>query len=363
MSEAGPEDDQAFQHNVMTSFIRIGGVVLLLYVCLQIVEPFFLLVLWGALIAVSLYPLHLALAARLGGSEKRSSTLLVVFGLTLLLVPVWIASDSTVTFAEELAADMKAGTLHVPAPKDAVADWPLIGPRVHAEWTAAASDLRATAKQYRPQLARGGEWVLERALGMALGVLQFVGSIVIAGVLLVNGPGSYRFSVRTAERLAGTHGRELVDLCINTIRSVTKGVLGVALLQAALALIGFVAIGLPAAGVFAGVVLVAGIVQFPGILVMAPIIAWVYGFADPLPATLFAVYALVVALSDNVLKPMLLARGVDVPMLVILVGAIGGAIAGGVIGLFVGAVLLAVGYRILTAWVALEAGQVEEPAP
>jgi predicted PurR-regulated permease PerM len=190
-----------------------------------------------------------------------------------------------------------------------------------------------------------------------------VGSIIIAGVLLVNGPASYRFSCGAAERIAGAKGRDLVDLGIGTIRSVTKGVLGVALLQAALALVGFVAIGLPAAGVFAGVVLVAGIVQFPGILVMAPLIAWVYNFADPVPATVFAVYAVLVALSDNVLKPMLLARGVDVPMLVILVGAIGGAVAGGVIGLFVGAVLLAVGYRILTSWVALEADPLPVDAP
>ncbi|MEE4362271.1 MAG: hypothetical protein V2I63_12200, partial [Pseudomonadales bacterium] len=212
MNEAPMQDERSFQHNIMTSFIRISAVALIVFVCLQIIQPFFLLVLWGALIAISVHPVHLALAARTGGSEKRAATLLVVLGLTLLLVPAWIASASTVDFAERLAADMKAGTLQVPAPEASVAEWPIIGSRVYEEWSAASVNLREALQTHKAQIATGGEWVLKKALGMVLGVLQFVGSIIIAGVLLMNGTGSYRFSCRVAERIAGDKGRDLVDL-------------------------------------------------------------------------------------------------------------------------------------------------------
>jgi predicted PurR-regulated permease PerM len=150
--------------------------------------------------------------------------------------------------------------------------------------------------------------------------------------------------------LIGERGNVLVDLAVATIRSVAKGVLGVAIIQAVLAGIGLAVIGVPAPGIWAGLVLILAIIQLPPLIVLAPIAVWVFSVADPVPATIFAVYAFIVSISDSFLKPMFLGRGMEIPMLVILLGAIGGAMALGIIGLFIGAILLALGYEILMAW-------------
>jgi len=182
-------------------------------------------------------------------------------------------------------------------------------------------------------------------------------------VLLGSAERGYRMSRGVASRLTGTErGTALTDLSILTVRSVVKGVLGVALIQAALAAIGLVVIDAPAAGLLAGAVLVLAIIQLPPWLVLLPVAIWYYSVAEAVPATLFLVYALAVSLSDAVLKPMLLGRGVDTPMLVILLGAIGGALTEGIVGLFVGAVVLALGYELFTAWLAPdEAEAADEP--
>lgn len=187
-----------------------------------------------------------------------------------------------------------------------------------------------------------------------MGILQFVFSIIIAGVFLMIAEKGYKATLAIGSSLTGTDtsGKNLTDLSIQTIRSVTKGVLGVAIIQAILAAIGLVAMDVPAAGIWAGAVLMLAIMQLPPMLILAPIAIWVFSVAEPVPATIFAVYSFVVGISDSFLKPMLLGRGVDVPMLVILLGAIGGAILSGIIGLFIGAVVLALGYQLLIAWMA-----------
>jgi predicted PurR-regulated permease PerM len=137
-------------------------------------------------------------------------------------------------------------------------------------------------------------------------------------------------------------------------------VLGVALIQTFLAAIGLLVMGVPGAGIWAAIVLLLAIMQLPPILILGPIAAWVFSTADPVPATIFLVYSIIVSFSDGVLKPMFLGRGVDVPMLVILLGAIGGMISSGIIGLFIGAVILALGYQLFQFW--LNDGE-ENPEP
>ena len=154
-------------------------------------------------------------------------------------------------------------------------------------------------------------------------------------------------------------GDKMTDMSILTIRSVVKGVLGVAIIQAVLAGVGLIAIGVPAPGLWALAVLILAIIQLPPILILGPIAIWVFSVAEPVPATIFLVYSMIVSLSDAFLKPMLLGRGVETPMLVILIGAIGGAMALGIIGLFLGAVILALGYELLVAWMSPD----EDAAP
>ena len=177
--------------------------------------------------------------------------------------------------------------------------------------------------------------------------------MIIAGALFMNAASGHRAARNIAGSLVGdSAGDKLTDMSIMTIRSVVKGVLGVAIIQTIFAAIGLVMIGVPAPGLWAGAVLVLAIIQLPPIVILGPIAFWVFSVAEPVPATIFAIYSMIVSISDAFLKPMLLGRGVDTPMLVILLGAIGGAIAYGIIGLFLGAVLLALGYELLVIWMA-----------
>jgi predicted PurR-regulated permease PerM len=237
-------------------------------------------------------------------------------------------------------------------PNEKVRGWPVIGEKTYEVWSEASENLQATVMKYEPQVRAAGEWFLKAALGVGVGVLHFVASFIIAGILLMFGREGHNTMAAIAGRIVPGRGEELTNLMISTIRSVTNGVLGVAVIQAALAGIGFAFIGLPAAGVFTLVILVAAIIQVPALLIMLPLIGWVFSFASTGAAIVFAIYSIIVALSDNVLKPMLLGRGVDLPVLVVLIGAIGGMIRFGVIGLFLGAVILGLGYQIIRTWLA-----------
>ena len=339
-----------FQKNAMTSFIQIAAVVLLLTWCFRIVSPFIGIVAWGMIIAVAVYPLHLSVAAKLGDRPKSSATLFVLLGLAILLVPTYYLAESSVDGLRYLAAELSAGTVTVPPPNESVAGWPLIGEKVFAIWSGAAANLEETLNTFEPQLRAFGQSLVQFAGSSALGVLQFVVSFIVAGVFLVSAENGYRVTNTIATRLSEDFGQQLTDMSIATIRSVAKGVLGVAVIQSLLSAIGLVAIGVPGAGLWAGVILVLAIIQLPPLLILGPIAIWVFSVADTTPATLFAIYALLVSASDGFLKPLLLGRGLDIPMLVILLGAIGGMMLSGIIGLFIGAVILAVGYQILMAW-------------
>ena len=342
--------DRNFQKNALASFVQIAAVVILFVWCFRIVAPFISVILWGLIISVALYPLHLALSARLGGRQKLSATIFVLAGLSILLVPAYILTDSSVTALRTVGQQLNAGAVEISPPDESVADWPLIGDQVHAIWSSAATNIEATINQFSEQLQQLGGKVIRFAGSMAVGVLQFVISIIIAGVFLVSAEGGYRASLKFSSSLVGDRGEALTDLAVATIRSVAKGVLGVAIIQALLSAVGLVLIGVPAAGIWTFAVLMLAIMQLPPIIILAPIAVWVFSVAEPMPATIFAVYALIVSASDGILKPLFLGRGMEIPMLVILLGAIGGMILSGIVGLFIGAIVLALGYELLTAW-------------
>lgn len=345
--------DDRFLSNAMASFIQIGALLLLLMLCYKIIAPFVHIVLWGVVIAVGLYPMHASLAAKLGGREKTSALILVLIGLTIVIAPVWTSAESSINAAQEVAANFEAGTISIPPPNDDVADWPLVGDSIHTVWSSAADNLEATLNTYAPQLKSIGQTLVSIAFGAVFGALQFVISIIIAGALMLNAESGHRTARNFAGSLMGDDaGEKMTHLSTLTVRSIVNGVIGIAIIQAVAALIGMMVVGVPAAGLWALAVLVVAIAQLPPWLVLAPIAVWYFSVAEGLPATIFAVYMLVVSLADMVLKPLLLGRGVDTPMLVILFGAIGGAMAMGIIGLFLGAVILAVSYELLVAWMA-----------
>ena len=343
--------DQKFLANAMTSFLQIGAVLVLVILCYRIISPFIPMIIWAAIISIAVYPAYVSLTNRLGGRGKLSAALLVLLGIAIIAVPSWMLADSTVTSLKGVAAELEDGAVQIPPPRDSVAEWPLIGERIHQAWAGAATNLEDTLNKFRPQLEATGKAALSFAGRTAVSVFVFICSILIAGALWTSATGVY-----TAARNIGTNfvGRErgdaMLDLSILTIRSVAKGIIGIAFIQAIFAAIGLIVAGVPAAGIWAGAVLVVAIVQLPPIIVLGPIGLWYYSVADPVPATILFVYLILVAGADTVLKPMFLGRGVDTPMLVILIGAIGGAISMGIVGLFIGAVILALGYELLIAW-------------
>ena len=353
------QTDDRFLSNAMASFIQIGVLLILVMLCYRIIAPFITVVIWGIVISIALYPAHTSLTTRLGGREKLSSFILVAIGLAIVIVPTWLTAESSIHALHNVAENLEQGTVTIQPPREAVAEWPLIGETVYTVWSDAATNLEAALNKYAPQLKNLAQGVVSFA-GSALGTaLQFVISIIIAGVLLMSAKSGYRTARNIAGSLVGDGaGDKLTDMSIATIRSVVEGVLGVAVIQAVLSFIGLILIGVPAPGLWAGAVLILAIIQLPPLLILGPIAFWVFSVSDTVPATIFLVYAMIVSLSDTFLKPMLLGRGVDTPMLVILIGAIGGAIAFGIIGLFLGAVILALSYELLTVWMAPD----EEPA-
>lgn len=342
--------DEAVMRNAVNGFLRIGFLLLLILYCLQVAGPFINLTLWAMIIAVALYPMHLSFAALLGNRPKLSATIIVLAGLALLLIPVSMLADSSVDSLQTLSTQMQSGELSIPPPADKVADWPLIGDRVYQVWSGAAENLEATINQFTPQLVAAGEKVLRVAGGVVGGVLAFVASLIIAGFLLVSADACHQWTRQFMYRLAGERGSSMNSLAIATIRSVAKGVLGVAIAQTLLAAIGLVIMGVPYTGIILAIILLVAVMQIPTLIVVGPLVVWVYSIADAGPASVFAVWMILVALSDNFLKPLLLGRGVATPTLVILVGAIGGAVYAGFIGLFLGAVILALFYELLNAW-------------
>ena len=344
-------EEKRIQRGAIESAIRIALIFLLVLWCFNIVRPFLLLTLWGAILAVAVYPLFEKLQAALGGREKLSATLMTVIALAMLVTPTVMLSESAIENSQNLATAMREGTLHIPPPSAGVKDWPLIGDELYRVWSQASTNLSALLGNYTEQLKGVAKWVLGAAAGAGATVLKFIVSIIIAGVFLVYARSGQAAVQKISLRLMGDPlGQQFSGMAGATIRSVAQGVLGVAIIQSVLAGLGMLLAGVPYAGIWSMLVLFLAIIQLPTILVLGPIIVYVFSASTTGPAIAFMVWSLLVGVSDSFLKPMLLGRGLDTPMLVILLGAIGGMILSGIIGLFVGAVVLAVGYELFMLW-------------
>lgn len=344
-------DDRQAARNAMTSFIQISALVLLLGLCALILDPFAGIIVWGVILSVAVYPLHRVISRALGGRGKLSAALITLTGLAILSTMGWLIVDSSVAAAQSVHEQVQQGALRIPPPNDRIKTWPLIGEQVYTGWSTAHDNLEGVLTEHLPKIRGVAEHLLRFTAAAANGLLYLVASIILAGFLLNFAGEGYRTTVAICDRILIGRGTDLANLMVSTVRSVTNGVLGVAAIQAMLAGIGFVAIGLPLAGFLTLAVMVLAIVQLPSMLILVPVIIWVFSFANTGAAVVFAIYTIAVSLSDNVLKPLLLGRGVDLPLVVVLLGAIGGMIKFGVVGLFVGAVILGIGYRVISAWI------------
>lgn len=346
-------EDKPYLKQSLEIAIRLALVALIILSCFRIFSPFLTTVVWSMVIAIALYPIFEKVRTKLGGRSRLTATLFIVFSLTLLLVPTFFLTQSVIDEAGTVMHGMEEGTLDVPPPNEKVQTWPLIGEEVYRAWLGASLDMGVYLDKFAPQLRAIGGWLASLMATAGGAVLQSLFALIIAGILMMNSQGTSQTAQNIGFRLAGKDGVALVEISVSTIRSVVRGVLLVAIIQGLLAGIGFLAIQVPAAGLWALLVMILAVIQLPPLLIIAPIIFWVFSTNDnTTAAVLFTIYGLVVSVADGFLKPLLLGRGVKIPMLVILVGAIGGMLRSGVLGLFIGPVILAIGYQILTAWLA-----------
>jgi predicted PurR-regulated permease PerM len=337
--------------SLIEASIRIALIGIMAVVTVRIIMPFLMPVAWGVIIAVAVNPFISRIGDKLGGRKKLASILFAVIIIAALVVPSVILVTSSVETVHEVSERIESGALAVPEPPASVAQWPLVGEKLYALWQQAHANLGKVLTTYGPQLKDIAMKVLGAAGGTIKDVLLFVIAIAIATVLMITADKGTDVTRKIISRFTGTKGPEHQALATATIRGVMLGVIGVAVIQSVLSAIGMVLVGVPAAGLWALLVLVLAVIQLPAIIVLGPIAAWVFTFADTVPAVIFLVWAVVVAGCDGFLKPVLMGRGVDAPMLVILIGALGGMISAGIIGLFVGAVIVAVSYTIFMSWV------------
>lgn len=355
-------NDNAFIRRTIEAAIHIGLLFLLVVWCYDIIKPFIIPVVWGVIITVAIYPLYIKLQSAMGGRQKLAATLYTLLALALLISPTIMVAGSIVESSKTIAKNLQQGKLVVPPPKQSVSEWPLVGKDLYKVWSEAANNLEDTLKQYESQLKWAGKAIISAAAGAGAAVLTFILSIIISGVLLANAHASYNIALKIVRRISGEQqGMQLINLTGATIRSVAQGVLGVALIQSTLAAIGMITIGVPGWGLWTVLVLVLAVAQLPPILILGPVAAYVFSYADTTPAVIFLIWSLVVSMSDGLLKPLFLGRGMETPMLVILLGAIGGMISSGIIGLFIGAIVLALSYELFMAWLDQDSQQTEKP--
>jgi predicted PurR-regulated permease PerM len=332
--------------------VRLAVIAIIVFGAFRIFSPFLVAVVWAIVIAVTMHPLYAKLNQAMGGKTKLAGSLFIVLSLAIVIAPTVLLTDSLLEATVGIVKKIEAGTLEIPPPTDEVKSWPLIGEKTHAIWQSASVDLKGTADKLQPQLRNFGETVVSAVGGLGGALVHTIFALIIAGILMMASEGGGRAARSIAVRLAGTEGPPMLELTIDTIRSVVKGVVLVALIQGLLAAVGLVIAGVPGAGLWALLAMMLAVMQLPPILVLGPIIPWVFANNDSTAiAIFFTIWSLVVSGSDGFLKPLFLGRGVRVPMLVILIGAIGGMLRSGIVGLFIGPVVLAIFYELFMAWV------------
>lgn len=326
--------------------LRFGVVALLLYWSFRIVMPFLIPLLWGVILGVTLYPTYQRLVRSFGNRRKLVAWLLTLALLALLIVPSVMLTISLVDNLGTLAHQLRDGTLAIPPPSEKVKDWP----RVHRLWADAASDLDGTLTRFQPQLRGAGEWLLGAIGGLLHALMEFIFAIIVAGFLFVYWERASSLTLRVSERIFGAQGASIVETSASTIRSVVKGVIGVAIMQSLLAGISFKIAGIPFAGVWALCCLLLCIVQIGVAPVLIGCIIYLFSYSTPMVAWIFLGWSLMLTFLDEVLKALLLGRGAKAPMLIVVIGAIGGLITAGFLGLFVGAVVFVIVYELFLAW-------------
>ena len=355
LPQADSELEQRASSSLLDVLIRASLIGVLAVLCYQVFSPFLTLMVWSIILAVTLYPLHQWLARKVGGKQWLASTILVIVGLLLIITPMALLMNSFADSVRHFIGAVQQNTLAIPAPREGVEKWPLVGKQIHDVWSKAHTDLPGFVRSMQPKIGELAQKAVAMVASIGSGLLLFLVSFLVASILMAYGESGARGSRAIFVRVAGAaRGEALAKLSTATIRAVALGVIGVAFIQAILIGLALLLAGVPAAGVLSAIALVLGIAQVPALIVTVPAIIYIWSSGDyrTAAAITHTIILLLTGMADNVLKPLMLGRGVDAPMPVILLGALGGMASGGILGMFVGATLLALGYQIFMGWIA-----------
>jgi len=331
--------------------IKLSIIAIVVVVSFLIAKPFMAIVIWGAIIAVAISPLINALEKRFG-NRKKIIIAITVAVIAALILPTYALSGKTIETSQNIIHAMQEGNITIPPPTDKVKEWPVIGNKAYIFWDNASHNLKKTLTPFSEQIKAGATKLLSSIGGLIGTVLMFVISMIIAAVFLIGSEGSVQFYKDISRRLMGDKGDAWAELSTATIRGVVNGVIGVALLQGFLSFIFMAFMDVPLAIVWAVLIMFVAILQLPALIISGPVIAYVFSQGSGTPEVIFAILMVIVSAGDGAIKPFLMGRGVDAPMLVIMIGAIGGMMLMGMVGLFVGAVIFALAYKLFTFWMA-----------
>ena len=313
-------------------------------------RPFLPLMAWSIILAVALYPLFDWLRARLGGHGRVAAAIVTPLSLAVVFGPAAILGTSVVVSLEGLATQAVAGTFTVPQLPAELRNLPVLGDGLDTFWTTATSNFSEFIDRYGHVMLLPGEWLLKAAAGLAGSLLVFAAAVIVAGFLYVPAPKLADRIREVSLRIAGPRGSNFVTLAGATIRNVARGVVGVSALQALLIGVGLIVAGVPHAGLLALAAFLLATAQLGTALVVIPVIIWFWLTHDTWPALLFTAYMLPAGAIEHPLKPIVMGKGLETPMPIILVGVLGGTVAYGLPGLFVGPAVLAVAYDLFVYW-------------
>ena len=327
---------------------------LMITASLWVLLPFVGATVWATMIVVATWPIMIGLQTRLGGRRGFAVTIMTLVMLLLLVVPLVLAVSTVLEYADNIASwSREIATLRVPPPPDWVEKVPVLGSRLATEWRQlAATSSEELATRAAPYIRTAVLGLAVQAGGFAVLLLHFLLTVIVTAILYTTGETAAKGVRRFARRLAGDRGENSVILAGQAIRAVALGVVVTAIIQTAAAGLGLFISGIPYAGLLTAVIFILCIAQLGPILVLAPAVAWLYWTGDATWGTVLLIWTVLVGAMDNVLRPILIKRGADLPLLLIFAGVIGGLVGFGIIGLFVGPVVLAVTYRLLESWVA-----------
>ena len=331
--------------------VRLTLVALLILWSLALLRPFAGILVWTAIISVAMHPSYLWAKRLLSDRAALAAFLISLLLLGIIVGPVSAIGTSLVASLSELSKQIIENGFTVPPPPASITEWPVVGESLFNFWATASASLKESLQPFTPQLQDGALKALGFVGNIGLATLEFVAAIILAGFIYSRADTIQHFLNAFAQRVTPEMGEGFVDLAGETVRSVARGVIGIAVIQSMLFGIGVLVAGIPLAGLWTFVALLFAIIQIGVGPAIIPVLIYAWFTMEPLSAGLLTAYLVPISLLDNFLKPILMGRGLPVPILVVLIGVIGGTIAQGLIGLFVGPIVLSLGYEVARAWI------------